>query len=420
MAETKKTESPAGAAHGEHGGEKEVALYRIPADHPWSKLWLVALGVAVIGGILCGVAASGDSQRFAFSYLTAFAWGWTIAMGGLFFVILQHVTRANWSLVVRRGAEHIMIALPAFLLLFIPVILFREKLYPWLGEAAKEPSIAAKLGYLNFGRWISFALVYFAIWTAMAYAFWSWSRKNDETGELKYMRKARYLSAPSIPLFALTLTFAAFDWLMSLQPAWYSTMFGVYIFAGSTVSIMALLSLVFTRMQAAGVLKHNEVNNEHFHDLGKLTLAFVIFWAYISFSQYLLIWYANIPEETVFFGVRQDNGWGTLSITIVFAHFVFPFLLTLSRHTKRFAPSRALFGLWMPLVHYLDMYWLVMPNFKPHGEEVSHFAFSALDLGPLLLVGGVLFAVMFRSMLSMSLVPARDPRIGRALAFENA
>jgi hypothetical protein len=204
------------------------------------------------------------------------------------------------------------------------------------------------------------------------------------------------------------------DWVMSLAPEWYSTMFGVYMFAGAVISIMALLVALYTFMTGAKLLA-NEVTAEHFHDIGKLMFAFTVFWAYIGFAQYFLIWYANIPEETIFFKVRQENGWGTISIILVLGHFFFPFFLMLSRHSKRWAKPRLFGALWILVMHFVDMYWLVMPSFD------HQFNFTPLmDIGCWMFVAGAFMAMVFRGLAAAPIVPVKDPRLARSLEFENA
>jgi hypothetical protein len=388
--------------------------YMIPAKHPWASMWKVWAVVAAVGAAMAGAGYAADPKRFAFAYLTAFFWGLTIALGGLFFVMLQHITSAGWSVTVRRGAEQVMGTLPVFALLFLGVFLFKDSLYPWMGHGHHHAAVEAKKGYLNLGFWSVRALAYFGIWIFLAFRLGGWSREQDTSGNVELTNKMRTLSAPGILLFALSITFAGIDWAKSLDPAWFSTMFGVYIFAGAVVNIMAFLSLLFTRMREAKLVK-NEINSEHFHDLGKLMFAFTVFWAYITFSQYFLIWYANIPEETIFFMERQEHGWGTVSLLLPFAGFFFPFFLVLSRHAKRYPGPRQLGALWILAMHYIDMYWLIMPNVD------HHFHFNPLqDLGTWFFVMGVMLAVMFKRMAGAPIIPLRDPRLDRALQFENA
>ncbi|MCU0680732.1 MAG: hypothetical protein MUF34_00445 [Polyangiaceae bacterium] len=393
---------------------ERATAYVIPPGHAWSKLWMVWAGVAALGAVLSVVGYGADPKRFAFTYLTAFAWGLTVCLGGLFFVLLQHLTGSGWSVVVRRGAEQLMGALPIFAVLVLPILfVFRETLYPWAGHAAHEPLIMAKHGYLNVPFWLTRAAVYFGIWVFFSFQLFSLSRRQDETGDPKLTLRAQTLSAPGMLLFALSLTFAGIDWLMSLEPEWFSTMFGVYLFAGSVISIMAFQSLLYSRMVGAGLLT-KEINSHHFHDLGKLLFAFTVFWAYISFSQYFLIWYANIPEETEFFLHRQQGGWGWVGIGLVFGHFFGPFFLLLSRHAKRFPGSLQFGAVLILLMHYVDLYWLVMPNVDHHVHP------SPFDVGPWLLVAGAMLALTFRRMLAAPVMPVRDPRLDRSLDFENA
>ena len=393
---------------------KTASPYTMPANHPWAGLWKLFAALAVLGAAMGGVGFFQDKHRFAFSYLAAFAWGFTLCMGALFFVLLQHLTSAGWSVTVRRGAEQLMSVLPIFVGLFIPVILLRNELYPWLGEAAHHPAIAAKHGFLNFPFWAARTGIYFTIIIFLSTRLHGWSHEQDESGDPKLTVAMNKLSAPGMPLFALTLTFAGIDWFMTLDPEWYSTMFGVYLFAGSVISIMAFLVLFYSRLTAAKLLR-DAVNAEHFHDIGKLMFAFTIFWAYIGFSQYFLIWYANIPEETLFFKHRQENGWGTISIFLVLGHFFFPFFLMLSRHAKRWQTPRSIGAAWILMMHFVDMYWLIMPNVDHH----FHFMPWA-DLGCLFLVVGIVLAVALKRFAESPLVPVKDPRLARALSFENA
>jgi len=397
--------------------KSEASSFEIPANHPWASAWKIFAGVAVAGLGMAAAGMGGDTKRLAFAYLAAFVWGLTISLGCLFFVMVQHITNAGWSVVVRRVAEQGMSALPVFGVLFLPIVALKDQLYSvWMGhDAHANHAIHAKAGYLNFNFWIIRAVVYFAVWTFLSFRLGSLSRQQDTSKDPALTGKMVTLSAVGIPLFALTITFAGIDWVMSLDPLWYSTMFGVYMFAGAVVSMFALLNLVLSRADAAGLVK-GLVTVEHFHDLGKFMFAFTFFWGYIGFSQYMLYWYANIPEETAFFLHRGQDGWELPSWILVFGHFAAPFLLMLSRHSKRTFPAiRQTVAAWIILVHFLDIYWLVMPNVD------HHFHFNPLaDLGCMLFVGGVLMAVLFNRLAAAPIIPAGDPRLGRSLRFENA
>ncbi len=271
----------------------------------------------------------------------------------------------------------------------------------------------AKAAYLNVPFWTGRAVFFFAVWSFIAYRLAKLSRDQDASGDPGLTLKMEGFSFPALALFGLTSSFGVgIDWMMSLEPGWYSTIFGVWIFAGAVVSMFAFMNVFFARAQAAGLLK--QVKQDHFHDLGKLMFGFTIFWAYISFSQYMLMWYANIPEETVFYLHRQENGWGYVGITLILAHFFFPFFLILSRNAKK--PAILTFGgLWVLALHFVDLYYFIMPMHD------HHFHFNpVMDLGPWLLVIGAMMALIFKRLVSVPLIPLRDPRLDRSLAFENA
>ncbi len=213
--------------------------------------------------------------------------------------------------------------------------------------------------------------------------------------------------------FAVTLTFASFDWIMSLYPHWFSTIFGVYYFSGAAVGIFALLAILALVLGRANLLA-GAVTVEHLHDLGKLLFAFVVFWAYIAFSQFMLIWYGNIPEETAFFADRWNAGWRPVSIALAVGHFVLPFFVLLLRDVKRRAGTFAALGAWMLAMHYLDLYWLVMPTFRPESPTPT-----LLDLVAFVALGSLFVGALGWLMRRAALVPVRDPRLSESLSFEN-
>jgi len=236
---------------------------------------------------------------------------------------------------------------------------------------------------------------------------------QDASGDVAHTVAMRRRAAPGMFLFAFTVTFAAFDLLMSLEPHWYSTMLGVYFFAGSAVGFFAAL-IVFTYLvQRAGFLRR-AITREHYHDLGKLLFAFTVFWAYISFSQFMLMWYANIPEETLFYLHRQEHGWEWVGLALVFGHFLLPFLVLLSRAPKRRKGALAAAAGWLLLMHWVDLYWFIMPVGSEHAAV--NWASLALTVG----LGGVLVARLLWGARSVSLVPEKDPRLLESLTFENA
>ena len=390
---------------------------RTTLDALGPRLFAAGLALGVIGlgaALLLGLARDDGLRRFSFSYLVSFAFWLSISLGALCFVAIQHLTRASWSVVVRRLAELLAANLPLLALLSLPVFLNLARVYPWAGEAAGSPLLAHKAGYLSpafFGiRWAA----YFAIWSGLALWFWRRSLAQDASGDPRLTVRLETRSGPALVVFALTVTLAAFDLLMSLDPTWFSTIFGVYFFAGGFVAFYALMTVLTMGLQRSGRLAR-VVTVEHFHDYGKLMFAFVFFWAYIAFSQYMLIWYANIPEETAWFLRRQQNGWAAVALVLLFGHFLLPFLGLISRYAKRNRLLLAFWAVWILLMHWCDLYWVVMPEFSPQG-----LPFHALDAACLVGLGGLYLAGLARLAGSRSLVPARDPRLDDALRFENA
>jgi len=374
----------------------------------------LALLVAVVGLALGGAAYGADHERFAWSYLVGFLWATTIALGALFFVLIQHLTRASWSVAARRPMEWLSSALPATALLFLPLIAFSHDIYHhWMSEEAHHDELLkGKLGYLNPKFFFIRAGIYFAIWTLVSLFFARTSRAQDTSGDVSLSRRMQKMSAPSILLFGLSLSFAAFDWIMSIDPHWYSTIFGLYLFAGSAVSSLSALALITIRLRQAGVLGKASTL-EHQHDIGKLMFGFTVFWAYIGFSQFILIWYANLPEETVYYRERWLHGWNAVSLTLFFGHFVLPFLGLMSRHAKRNPTVLSLFAVLILAMHYVDLYWMVMPYHAEHPD------FSWIDLGGLLAPAGVVAVAVAMAMSKSAAYPLKDPRLAESLQAEN-
>jgi len=390
----------------------------LPAGHSWRRLPVIGLALAVVGlggSLALGLADEAARRQLWHSWLVGSLFVLSIALGGLFFVLVHHATQAGWSVVVRRIAENVMATLPFLALLFVPLLFGMGDLFHWShAEAVKQDHLLAqKQPYLNVTFFLIRTAAYFVIWSALAFWFGRLSRLQDATGDHELTRRMRRTSAPGLLLFALTVTFFAFDWLMSLDPHWYSTIFGLYFFAGSTMGFFAFLALVVIAGRRTGLLSE-VTNDEHQHDIGKLLFAFVSFWAYMAFSQYMLIWYANLPEETGFFAQRMAGSWRTASIVLALGHFIVPFFFLLPRTVKRNAVALAAASLWLLAMHLLDLYWLVMPNLHPAG-----MAPSLLDAAAVLGSCGVFLAAFGFVLRRQALVPLRDPRLPESLTFEN-
>lgn len=457
---------------------------------PWAGAWKI---FAVIGALGLAGAAFGftvDPRRFAFSWMFAFVTVLSVALGMIFFVLIQRLTSAGWSVTVRRTAEFFSYGILALIPLFIPILMSMGHLFPWLGghgpahndasgghgsislitpayaqdhaapaAPGHEPAAAApaahgaaapehgaapaehsgpaaaehaiheshalihsdvmtkKSAYLNKNFFYLRAVLYFFIWTVLAVRLFGDSARQDTTKDPKLTLRAQAFAPPATFLFGLSLTFAAFDWVMSLEPSWFSTIFGVYYFATGVVSSLALLILVTMALKNSGPLK-GAVTPEHYHDLGKLMFGFNVFWAYIGFSQLMLIWYAALPEETTWYHNRWDFGpWAKVSMSILIGHFVLPFFWLISRNFKRNLGRLQVGSAILLVAHVLDMYWFVMPNYALGSND---FSFHWIDAACLLAVAGVYCAFVFFRMTKHNLVPVGDPRLERSLHFQNA
>jgi hypothetical protein len=379
-----------------------------------STKWLGIIGLGVLGSAYGFFV---DQAQFFFSYLNAFMFAVTLALGCLFFVIIHHLVRASWSTGFRRLAENYAANLPLLLLLFIPVAFGHHDLYHWSHEGITEidPLIAAKSGYLNTAFFFGRALFFFAIWILMIRFFRKNSVKQDETGDTALTFKMRWWSPLCMIGWALSITFAGFDWLMSLDPHWFSTMFGVIIFAGSVVTCFAILNITGLWLTKNGVLA-NTLTMGNFHDAAKLMFGFTCFWAYTSFSQYFLIWYGNIPEETAWFHLRLNEGWENVALLLVFGHFILPFWFLMSRHMKRNRFALGVAAVWMLLIHYIDLFFMIQPT------HMHHFGFSWIvsSVSTLMVVGGLCVYMTLRRMTKDAVVAHRDPQLTASMNYDNS
>ena len=387
----------------------------IAKDHPLQRVQWVAGAVGLLLLAAAALGGYGNPRQFFFSYLVAFLFFLSLSLGGLIFVLIQFATRAGWSVSVRRIAEHSMGTLPLMAVLAIPLAFGFDHLFTWFDPQVvkDDPLLEKKVAYLNPGFFYVRSFVYLIGWAALGWWFRRQSIRQDDGNAVQMTRRLQIASPPAIVWFAVTITFFAFDWIMSLDPHWYSTIFGVYFFAGSMVSILCLLILLVLLLQRYGLLA-SIVSEEHLHDLGKLLFGFVVFWAYIAFSQFMLIWYANIPEETLWYAHRLHHGWEYLSFLLAAGHFVLPFFLLISRDAKRNHAVLMTGTVWLLVMHYVDLYWLVMPSY-----QTEAFRLHWLDLLSLLGLGGVFVAGLFRLMAKPLLIPRRDPRLAESLSFEN-
>ena len=395
--------------------------------------------------------------------------------------MLHHLARAGWSVTLRRLAEALSGNVALMAILFVPLAFNLRDIYPWAEPKAAEHRAAAKRKrirrwspgfsrkpaddrlkpglqpaghdiWLTPARFIGRFVIYFVIWGFLAWYFRGHSILQDSTGNVRLSKSMERLSAPGMILWAVTITLAAVDLIMSLNPHWSSTMIGVYLFSDAVLSSLVVLTLLALWLQSCGLLR-GVVTKEHYHDLGKLTFAFVFFWGYIAFSQYMLIWYANMPEETQFYMVRQIGPWAGVSLALIVVHFVLPFLGLMSRHVKRRLPLFAFWLVWLLVAHAFDLFWLIMPNIFVRQIGRRHAAGGLQDdpavaaiglstqpgfvvlidavkaplqpaaiatvVGLLIAMGGLFLANTAWLLKGAALVPVKDPRLNESLNFHN-
>ena len=387
----------------------------IPPGHSWNRIPLIGAACALLGVVGCTILGAGNPKQFFFSWLMAFMFFLSLALGALFFVLFQYATQGGWGIVVRRIGETVFAIVPVMAILFVPLLFGLNYLYPWSvpGAAEQDALLRWKAPFLNVPFFLIRAAIYFVCWSFIALLYYRLSRGQDATGDPAVSARLRKFAGPAIIVLALTSTFASIDWIVSLTPHWYSTMFGVYFFAGSFIGFIALLSVVAPAMRGAGLLD-TVITAEHLHDLGKFLFAFTAFWAYIAFSQFFLIWYANLPEESFWFKARLEGSWEVVSLLLMAGHFGIPFFYLMGRAVKRRGWTLAVGGTWMLAMHFVDIYWQVMPTLHPEGVRPS-----ILDVAALFAVGGCFVAAASWLMRRQALVPMRDPRLAESLAFEN-
>ena len=368
-----------------------------------------AIAVGIGGVVLCILGWLLGPEQFFRAYLIGYMFWLSITLGCLAIVMLQHLTGGDWGLVIQRLLESATRTLPLMVLLFIPLALGLNKLYPWLraaeGHSGEQPPDA----WMSVPFFLLRAGFYFATWLIMAYYLNRWSQEQDRNADPQLKRRLQILSGPGLVLYGLTATFAATDWLMSLVPEWYSTIFGLRVIGSQALSAMAFV------IAAAALLYRRAPMNQvfttkHFHDLGKLLLTFVMIWAYLAFSQLLIIWAGNLPEEIPFYLPRMQTSWRWVGISLVVFQFALPFLLLLSRELKQHAQQLIAVAALAIVLRFIDLVWLVNPQFHPQGIH-----FSWLDPIVVIAIGGIWLAFFVWQLRVRPLLPLHDPRLLEAL-----
>ncbi len=379
------------------------------------KVGNIGLALLVAGLVLGILGYFVDSFRASYSYLTSFMFLLSIGIGSLFLVALEYIAGASWSTPFRRIPEFLSSVVPYLIILVIPLIFSMHNLFNWTHSEviAESKVLQSKTPYLNTTFFVIRVVVFFGLWTLFYYLLTKHSRQQDSSKDQKLTKYNIKLSAIFMPLFAITLSFAAVDWIMSLEAYWYSTIFGVYFFAGATVASLAAVTLITVMLKEKGYL-HSRINNEHYYSLGTLMFAFTAFWGYIAFSQYMLIWYGDLPEETMWFIHRWYGGWKVVSIILILGQFIIPFFSLISYKAKTNPKRLKFMAVWILCAHFIDIYWMIMPSLYSSGYRYS---FSWLDLVYPLAVIGFIIVLFNLNVKKHNLVPIGDPKLERGLDF---
>jgi hypothetical protein len=377
-----------------------------------------AVAATALGALLCAVGLVVDPRRTAAAYLVAYVACLSVVLGALAMIMIARVTAATWFVVLRREAEQVAAVLPALAVLFVPVVAAMRWLYPWVA-ASQLPTgpvrdaALAKGAYLNVPFFLIRAAAYWAVWLTLTALLRRASLREDGGPSAEAEHRTYVASAVGLPLFALATSFAAFDWMMSLDPTWYSTIYGVSYFAGGMVGAVALLVLLVIRGRRRGELPE-PVGADHLHALGKLLLTFLLFWIYIAFSQYIVIWSADLPVEAEWYVVRTQGAWGALAAVLIAGHFAIPFCALLLRAVKRSAVAMGALGMLLLVMHYADVYWMVMPD----AAQVTAGSVW-MDGAAVLFVGGAASLAWAVRRAGEPTVPRGDPALAASIAYRS-
>lgn len=384
----------------------QLTAYKTPA-----KLTTISIILILIGVISYFMAFQLDPQRAWVNLLTDYYYWLCISLAGVFFAALQHITGSYWSVTVRRVAESFTSFLPIALIIFAVLCFGLHELYEWthLDVVEADKVLKEKQPYLNIPFFIIRSAILFAICFLLGGKIIKNSKQQDLSGGLDYTKQNVKLSAIFLILFSWAFTFVSFDLIMSLSPHWFSTIFGIYCWAGLFTSGLAMLVLWVVHLKKQGALQ-GFVNENHLHDLGALMFAFMVFWAYVAFSQFMLIWYANLPEETFFYIDRLQGGWKDVGILLILAKFALPFLLIIARFQKRNTKWLVFMSIWFLIAQYIDLYWLIFPTFYKEAP-----VFGWMEVGTFLGFAGLFLMVVSRRLSRSNPVAIKDPRLEECL-----
>ena len=364
--------------------------------------------------LLVGIAASLlaitgfilDREQFLRSYLFGYLFWLGMAVGCLGILLMHHTVGGKWGMMIRRMCEAGARTLPYMIILLIPILVNLPTLYPWVRpEAAHDPNLVSKTAYLNVPFFLGRVILYFVIWALYAYLMSKWSIEQDRTGEQRLADRMRRVSAPGLVVFTYASTFAFFDWIMSLEPHWFSTIYGAMFLIGQMLESFAFMIALVIVLSRVSPIK-DYITRQHLHDLGNMMFAWMILWAYLSFSQFIIIWAGNLPEEIPWYLRRLKGGWGWVALAIVMFNFFTPFGLLLFRKVKREASILFNVCVLLIFIRLVDVYWIVKPAFYNQQLRISW-----MDFITPLAVGGLWLSAFFWQLKSRPLLPLRDPRL---------
>ena len=371
--------------------------------------------IFVVGTVLSLLAFFVDQERAIFNYLVTYMMIVSIGLGSLFLIALEYIAGADWSTPIRRIPEFFAMLLPVLLVLVIPLLVFNHDLFHWAHKeaVADDKILQGKAPYLNVTFFIVRTFVFIGLWSLFYWMMIRNSRKQDETKDQTLTKKNIRLGAIFIPVFALSITFTAIDFMMSLEPHWFSTIYGVYYFAGTVVAALAAITIAVLLLKEKGYFSP-WMTDDHLFSLGALMFAFINFWAYIAFSQFMLIWYADLPEETFWYLIRWKDGWVFISILLMIANFFVPYFALLTQPSKMNPKRLKFIAVWLLFAHLLDIFWLVMPNM---GSMKNGYVFSWIDLVFPIAGTGLVILVFAFAAKKVNLIPIGDPKLKRGIDF---
>jgi hypothetical protein len=382
-----------------------------------AKLPIIGWSLLLIGVALTVLAFSIDNVRASYNLIIVLMMVFSIGFGSLFLIALEHIVGADWSVPFRRLTEIIAAVLFATPLIALPLFLNLDQVFSWLNPVVMDSDkyIKNKSPYLNESFFVIRNIVVFLFMFLFYFLLVGRSLKQDKTGKADVKKWSTKISAIFLPIFAILITVVAMDWLMSLEPKWFSTIFGVYYFAGSVLAALAVLTFIAITLAENGYLS-KYLNEDHYYNFGALMFAFTNFWAYIAFSQFMLIWYANIPDETMWYMQRGGEGWMTISLGLIFIRFLIPYMALVTRPSKSNPFRLKIIAVWVFVAHYYDLYWVIMPEYTKktelHAPVYSWFEFTV----PILVLG-VIIVVFSLVAGKKNLMPIGDPKFRKGLEF---